>query len=218
MSVIKRCPSPGLNIRWRKDNSVADYLPLKPNDSEPYPVIPITGVGDMFRSVYDTDLNGIVDRVDRVEISEVTNLQDIINDLYNQGGGGGDGSREIITVTNNGGDSFKPGQIVAQNGTMYVNGRSIPPRHRILGLAVEASEPGDQLKIQLSGYIRLSTEAWDEVTGTVGGLAINGRYFAGSDGHMTITPPTLAPEYLVKIGHSLNTTDFLIDLDIAIRL
>lgn len=217
MSIIKGGGgSPGLKIWFRKDQSVADYIPLTPNPDQPPPVIPVTGAGDMFQAIYDKNLNGRADRVDYVEISEVNNLQDVINDLYNQGGG--DGGKEIVTVTNNGGDTFKPGQPVAQNNTMYVSGRSVPPRHRILGLALEDSAPGEQLKIQLSGYIRLPTVVWDEVTDSIGGLAIDGKYFVNSNGMLSTTAPSNAPEYLIKIGHSINTTDFLIDLDIAIRL
>lgn len=217
MSVVKgKCSSPALKIYYKKDQSVADYIPLAPNPGETPPVIPITGVGDMFRSVYDQDVNGRVDRVDRVEISEVTNLQQILNDLANQGGG--EGGKEIVTVTNNGGDTFKPGHPVAQNGTMYVIGRSVPPRQRILGLALEESAPGSQLKIQLSGFFNLPAVVWDEVTGTTGGLAINGTYFVNNNSQLSVVAPTAAPEYLIKIGHSINPTDFLIDLDIAIRL
>lgn len=216
MSVIRRSPTPGLKIRFRKDKSIADYIPLNPNPNEPHPVIPITGVGDMFRSVYDQDTNGRVDRVDYVEIDEVENLQEIINDLYNQGGSGG--GKEIVTVTNNGGDTFLPGSPVAQNGTVYSLGRSTPPRHRLLGLAVEESAPGAQLKIQLSGYMILPTASWDLVTGTVGGLSLNGTYFVDSNSKLSVVAPAQPPEYLIKMGQSINPTTFLIDLDIAIKL
>lgn len=216
MAVIKgSCRNPSLKIFYRKDQSVADYIPLHPNPDEPTPVIPITGVGDMFRAVYDKDNNGRVDRVDYVEISEVNNLQQVLNDLANQTGEGG---KEIVTVTNNGGDTFKPGHPVAQNGTVYAIGRSVPPRQRILGLAIEPSEPGQPLKIQLSGFIQLPTHVWDEVTDSVGGLAHNGTYFVNRESQLTVNAPTASPEYLIKIGHSISPTDFLIDLDIAVRL
>ena len=216
MAVIKRSPSPGLKIHFRKDTSVADYIPLNPNPDEPHPVIPITGAGDMFRAIYDTNVNGRADRVDRVEINEVTNLQDILNDLANQGGG--EGGKEVVSVTNNGGDTFLAGSPVAQNGTAYVLGRSVPPRHRLLGLALEPSAPGEQLKIQLSGFIQLPTSTWDAVTGSVGGLSHDGMYFINSLSQLTLVPPTTEPEYLVKMGRSISPTNFLIDLDITIKL
>lgn len=217
MSIIKgKSLSPKLKISFRKDLSVADYIPLSPNVDEPPPVIPITGAGDMFRAVYDKDANGVVDRVDYVEIKEVNNLQEILNDLANQGGGSG--GKEIVSVTNNGGDTFKPGHPVAQNGTVYVIGRSVPPRNRILGLALEESAPGEQLKIQLSGLLTLPAASWDEVTDSVGGLSHEGTYFVNSQSQLTLNAPTTSPEYLIKIGHSISPTNFLIDLDIAIKL
>lgn len=97
-------------------------------------------------------------------------------------------------------------------------GRGTPPRHRLLGLAVEESAPGDQLKIQLSGYMILPTTSWDIVTGTVGGLSHNGTYFVDSNSKLSVVAPTQSPEYLIKMGQSINPTTFLIDLDIAIKL
>ena len=208
--------SPGLKIWFRKDISRADYIPLNPNPGQPVPVIPIQGVGDMFRAVYDQNLNGRSDRVDYVEIGEVNNLQNVINDLYNQGGGGG--GKEVVTVTNNGGDFIRAGAPVCQNGLTYMIGRSTPPRNRVLGLAVEDSTPGDMLKIQLSGLFQLPAASWDLVTDSVGGLSPNGSYFVNSSAQLSLVAPTLPPEYLLKIGHAVNNTDFLIDLDISIKL
>lgn len=170
----------------------------------------------MFKAVYDQNNNGRVDRVDQVLISEVDGLQQALNDLANQGGGSG--GKEIVSVTNNGGDTFVPGMPVAQNGTVYVAGRSVPPRTRILGLAVEDSIPGSQLKIQLSGYFHLPPNSWDAVTNLIGGLAGGQTYYVDSAGKLSIVPPAAAPEYMVKIGHAINQSDFLIDLDVAIKL
>lgn len=209
------CSDP-LTIRYRKDQSVADYIPLNPNPDTPHPIIPVTGAGDMFRAVYDQDANGVVDTVDAVTIQKVSGLQDIINDLYNQGGG--EGGKEIVTVTNNGPDIFMPGQPVAKFGEMYIAGSSIAPGHRVIGLATGISAPGDTIRIQTAGLLTLPATSWDEVTGTVGGLGHGHYYYANNEKKLSIVPPAGEPEYLVKIGIALNTTDFLIDLDFAVKL
>lgn len=203
-------------IKYDIDKSSSDYVPLPENPDVPVPVIPITGYGDMFKSVYDQNSNGKADWADNIPISGVVNLQDKLNELSNQGGSGV--SKEIITVTNNGGNTFKPGSPVAQNSTTYISGSSLPPRQRIIGLAVNDSAPGDELKIQLSGYMILPTTAWDEVTGTDGGLVVGRSYFIDDSGNLSLDAPTEAPEYLIKIGYSSTPTTFLIDLDIAVKL
>lgn len=203
-------------IKYKEDASQVGYLPLRPNPSVPPPVIPITGVGDMFRSVYDQNGNGVPDSADNVTITNVAGLQDALNDLANQGGGGGGGS--IISVTNSGSDTFSPGIPVCKIGSMYMIGSSVSPRHNILGLAVDISGPGDQLKIQSGGIIQLSPENWDIVTGQVGGLSTNAIYYVNSLSRVSPDAPTLSPEYLVKIGVALNNTELLIDLDLIIRL
>lgn len=209
------CNDP-LIIRYRKDQSVSDYVPLNPNPEAPHPIIPITGAGDMFRAVYDQDANGIVDTVDRVTIQKVDGLQDIINDLYNQGGG--DGGKEVVTITNNGPDIFMPGTPVAKFGEMYIAGSSIAPGHRVIGLATNVAAPGDSVRVQTSGLIILPATSWDDVTGNVGGLGHGHLYYVNSDRKLSIVAPSGNPEYLVKIGIALNTTDFLIDLDFAVKL
>lgn len=218
MSVVKgNNPTPNLKISFRKDISISEYIPLPPNPGEPNPVIPVTGVGDMFRAVYDKDNNNVVDRVDAVEINEVAGLRDILNDLANQTGTGG-GGKEIITVTNNGSTTFLPGSPVAWTGTQYMLGTSVAPRHKIIGLATEYAAPGDAFKVQLSGFLILPTENWDAVTGTVGGLGHSGNYFVNISSQLTLNPPTSTPEYLIKIGQAISPTTLLIDLDMLIKL
>ncbi|USV40967.1 hypothetical protein [Xanthomonas phage BUDD] len=218
--VIGKVPSGNVCIRYREDASSTDFLPLQPNPSEPPIVIPIEGSGDMFRAIYDKDANGVVDTADEVPVSHIPGLQDTINDIYNQigSGGGGGGSSQVIFVTNTGGETFLPGMPVCKVGNSYLRARSTGPRQTCLGLAVEASNPGEQLKIQQAGLFTLSPENWDLVTNQVGGLATTMFYYVNIDSQLTMTPPTDFPEYLVKVGYALNNTDFLIDLDLSIKL
>ena len=203
-------------IKYREDASRADYLPLNPNPDQPHPVIPITGVGDMYRAVYDQNNNGTVDTADSITIPKVVGLQDALNDLANQGGGGGGGS--IVSVTNTGSETFLPGSPVCKVGATYLIGRSTAPRHNILGIAVEASPPGEQLRIQTGGIFQLSPENWDLVTGSVGGLIPNAFYYVNSLSQVTATAPTSEPDYLIKLGVALNNTELLVDLDLIIKL
>lgn len=217
--VIGTCFSPTVKIKYKQDVSSADYLPLQPNDSDQPIIIPIEGTGDMFRAVYDQNLNGVVDSADSVPVANVPGLQDTINDIYNQiGSGSGGGGTSVIFVTNTGGETFLPGTPVCKVGSSYLRARSTGPRQNCLGLAVEASNPGEQLKIQQSGLMTLSPENWDLVTTQVGGLATTMFYYVNENSALTVDAPTDFPFYLVKVGYALNNTDFLIDLDLSIKL
>jgi len=216
--VIGKNFSPTVKIDYRQDTSSADYLPLRPNPAEPHIVIPVEGSGDMFRAIYDTDLDGEVDTANSVPVANVPGLQDTINDLYNQIGTGGTGGNAYINVTNTGGEVFLPGTPVCKVGESYLKARSTGPRQNCLGLAVDASAPGEQLKIQKAGLMSMSTTNWDLITSEVGGLSTSMFYYVDQNSKLSVTAPTEFPFYLVKIGYALNNTDFLIDLDLSIKL
>jgi hypothetical protein len=218
--VIGKVFSPTVKIDYRQDSSSTDFLPLQPNPSEPPIIIPVEGTGDMFKSVYDRDNDGVVDTADEVAIGDVPGLQATLNDLYNQigSGGGSGGGNSVLFVTNTGGEAFLPGTPVCKVGTSYLRAKSTGPRQNCLGLAMEASSPGEQLKIQQSGLMTMSPENWDLVTDQVGGLATTMFYYVNDVAKLSTEAPTDFPYYLVKVGYALNNTDFLIDLDLSIKL
>jgi len=219
--VVGKIPTPTVKICYKKDSSSSDFLPLQPNPAEPPILIPVEGAGDMFRAVYDKDGNGKVDTADFVPMANVPGLQATLNDIYNQigsGGAGGGSSNSFLHVTNTGGEVFLPGMPVCKVGESYLRARSTAPRHQCLGLAVEASSPGEQLKIQQSGLMVMSPENWDLVSGEVGGLSTGMHYYVDAGSKITLNAPTEFPHYLIKIGYALNNTDFLIDLDLSIKL
>lgn len=219
MSVVRGLGRGGnLKIDYRKDLSVAEYVPLPPNPETPNPVIPITGAGDMFKAVYDTDNDGVVDNVETVEMSQVVGLQQTITDILNNGGGGGGANPQFIYVLNNGGDSIYPGQPICKSNDLFRAGNSLEPRQRIIGLAADYSSPGTQLKIQTAGLMSYPPIAWDIATDSVGGLANGLGYYVDSAGKLTTQAPENSPEFLIKVGIALNNTDLLIDLDLAIKL
>lgn len=209
-----------VKIDYKQDASSSDFLPLRPNPAEPPIVIPVEGTGDMFRAIYDIDLNGVVDTADQIGMSDVPGLQAALNDLANQigqGGGGGGGS-SVIVVTNTGGETFLPGMPVCKVGPSYLRAKSTAPRHNCLGLAVEASSPGEQLKIQQSGLMSMTPQNWDLVTDQIGGLPTSMFFYVNDVSKLTPDAPTDFPYYLVKVGYALNNSDFLIDLDLSIKL
>jgi hypothetical protein len=216
--VIGKVFSPTVKIDYRQDSSSSDFLPLQPNPNEPPIIIPVEGAGDMFRAIYDHDNNGVVDTADEVAIGDVPGLQATLNDLYNQIGTGGTGGNSILYVTNTGGEAFLPGMPVCKVGSAYLRAKSTGPRQNCLGLAVDASSPGEQLKIQQSGLMTMSPENWDLVTDQIGGLADTMFYYVNDVAKLSTSAPTDFPFYLVKVGCALNNTDFLIDLDLSIKL
>lgn len=205
-------------IDYSRDASRSDYLPLPPTPQDTLIVIPVeTNGGDMLRAVYDPDFDGRVEQVESVEMSQVVGLDQALQDLANQGGGGGPNT-SFIFVNNNGGQFIKVGQPICKNGTEIQVAKSLAPYHVVLGLAAEDSIPGSQLKIQTSGVMVLPAIGWDDVTDSVGGLANGSQYFIDVMGKLTTQSPENSPEYRINVGIALNSTSLLIDLDLAVKL
>jgi hypothetical protein len=212
---------PGLEIDYSQNRSNSGYVPLQPNPGDPVTTIPVTGVGDMYKAIYDQNNNNVVDNVDAVGIPQVTGLQQVLIDLENQIGSGspGTGTPNIITILNSGTDSFIPGRPVCklQDGTVMI-GSALEPYQRVIGLAVEDTLPGQMLKVQVSGIMSLTVSQWENVTNIFGGLQAGPLYYVSAASWITPVVTTNRPEWLIKVGQGINTTDLLIDLDLSVKL
>jgi hypothetical protein len=74
--------------------------------------------------------------------------------------------------------------------------------------------------VGVSGILTATTAQWDAVTGQVGGLTFNTRYYlsAATSGLLTITAPTTTGNYVVEIGQALSTTEMSINIKKRILL
>jgi hypothetical protein len=79
----------------------------------------------------------------------------------------------------------------------------------IIGLVAQTSiTNGVAGNIQLNGPLAATTGQWDAVTGQVGGLTFNTKYYlsAATAGLLTTTPPSTAGQYVCEVGTALSTT------------
>lgn len=211
----------GLKVSYEKDGVIGFVIPPEPNIDDPIQSFPPNeptgaGQGDMLREVYDKDGNGIVDRVDRVEIEEVVGLRPELDKIAADAAAAATG--KVMTVLNNGPDYILPGHPVALHLDVYYRATSEAPKHKLVGIAVSGAEPGSFMRIQDSGLLKLPELVWDDVLETVGGLALNGSYYLSPNGTITVTPPSESPHYLVKVGYAASRTELYVDPDIVVKL
>lgn len=84
---------------------------------------------------------------------------------------------------------------------------------RVIGLASTPGVAGHRTNIQSQGVLTLTADQWDAVTGESGGLTRGVPYYlsAGADGgRLTQIAPTIAEDFVVRVGIALSSTDFLI--------
>ena len=137
-----------LGICWKKDASNTDYLPKPANPDDPHIVIPITGVGDMFRAIYDTNQNGIVDRVDKVLISEVEGLQDILDSITQPA------DRNLVQrVVDQPTSALKVVSEQLPSGIHPTNPNIQNDALSVLGITVQSGSVGETINVQIGGKI-----------------------------------------------------------------
>ncbi len=74
--------------------------------------------------------------------------------------------------------------------------------------------------ITIDGIQTATTAEWDAVTGQVGGLTFNARYYldAATAGNLTTVAPTVAGQSVVPIGIALSTVDLKVEIGDPILL
>jgi len=91
----------------------------------------------------------------------------------------------------------------------------------VVGLVKDASiSPSGSGAILTSGVLSATTEQWDAVAGTTGGLDAGTIYYldAATAGKITDTAPTTVGQYVVKIGVAISTTELKLDIEPDILL
>lgn len=75
------------------------------------------------------------------------------------------------------------------------------------GVVIDVNQDATVVRFQTDGLVVLPTEAWDEVTGSSGGLQYGVPYYVGTTlGSLTTTPPTTPGTSRVQVGIALNPT------------
>ena len=127
----------------------------------------------------------------------------------------------IITKTNNSGGAMVIGQAVFVSGVnadlAQANAQSTI---RVAGLILTGGANLASVDILADGILTATTGEWDAVTGDTGGLTPGSDYFlsAGTGGGLTLTAPTAAGEFVVRVGHAVSTTELEIEVQQPIKL
>lgn len=193
--------SSGLKIRYDNDVSSTDQLPLPPNPNTPLPVIGITGSGDMLKSVYDKDDNGVVDTVDSVPISAVENLQPTLDYLEQQS----QGKYELLLEA---GQDISALRILYQSGSKcyYLDPTNDNQVLGLIGLSISSASTGEIVRIQ-----QQSSPLTDSSQNQSKGLV-----FVGPNGTLTQQYPESGQE--IVVGFSPSPTTINITFDEPIKL
>lgn len=106
--------------------------------------------------------------------------------------------------------AIPPGAAVARIGGGYVLAdKALPDRWNVVGIYIGDTDVpvADELQPRVEGVVTMTALQWDDVLGTVGGLATGLTYFLDTAGVLSVTPPTTVGEYNVAVGLALSATD-----------
>ena len=83
--------------------------------------------------------------------------------------------------------------------------------------SIAASETG---AIITDGFLTATTEQWDAVAGTTGGLAAGTKYYLDPDtaGKITSTAPTTVGDFVCPVGTAISTVAIKIDIEETVLL
>ena len=115
-----------------------------------------------------------------------------------------------VDLTNDEVDDVPPGTPVyvdAPDGFKRAQADA-PATGRVFGLAVATVNSGDSGIVQTGGVLELTTDEWDAICGTEGGLAFNVPYYldAAVAGMLTATPPSLTGEVVQQVIVGISPT------------
>ena len=91
----------------------------------------------------------------------------------------------------------------------------------VLGLVKDASiAAAASGNVLLDGVLTATTDQWDAVAGTTGGLTPGAVYFlsAATAGLLTATAPSTAGQFVVRVGKALSATKMDLTLMAPIKL
>jgi hypothetical protein len=82
-----------------------------------------------------------------------------------------------------------------------------------VGVTPDGGVNGDDTTVQFIGVVKLTTEQWDAVAGTSGGLSGGTLYYVSqaSPGFLTDVAPTTG-QSSIQVGSALNATDLLLTI------
>jgi hypothetical protein len=130
---------------------------------------------------------------------------------------------DVVSMTNANAGSIVIGApvYVSAAGAVDLGKADAAATVQLLGLvrdtSITTSESGN---IQTDGVLTASTDQWDAVVGTTGGLAAGAVYYLSeaTAGLLTATAPTTAGQFVVRVGVALSTVALDITIEPPIKL
>lgn len=163
---------------------------------------------------------------DPYDIADIPALASAVTGGGSGGGTPGDGNI-TRSYTNNDTFSLLPGAPVFATGVGTMGGASgIQSRRACLGVVASTDTvyPGSSALVLVEGTQVLTTQQWDAVCGTLGGLIRGSKYYLDftNPGKLKLSPDVNNPPsnllYLVSIGYALSPTELKLEIQPAIRI
>lgn len=131
--------------------------------------------------------------------------------------------QEILNLTNGNAAPIVIGApvYISTNDTVDLAKADASGTTKAIGLVNQASiSTSSAGSIKTSGVLTATTEQWDAVAGTTGGLTAGTTYYlsAGTAGLITDAAPTTVGQYVVAIGEAISTTELKLNIEKPILL
>ena len=138
-------------------------------------------------------------------------------------GANGASGVDAITLTNDNAGSIVICQATytKANGHVDLAQANAVGTKEVLGLVLDVTIPSANAgQIQFDGILAANTADWDNVTGNSGGLTPGAVYFLsdGVPGGLTVSAPTVAGNYVARVGKAVSATQMNIKIQTPIKL
>lgn len=119
------------------------------------------------------------------------------------------------------GAAFAPGQpgfVVLATGLAGLSRGNAAGTAPVAGIAVQAAAIGDPVYLRYSGPVTLTTDQWDAIAGTEGGLVVNDYYYVSSAaaGFLTSTKPSAGGTFATAVGLAIAAGTLLVGQHVAV--
>lgn len=190
---------PGPEIDWDDDGSSTTHLPLRPNPQDPVTVIPVLGYGDMFKSQYDTNNNGVVDSADSIELNNVIGLRDELDAMD---------SSATTLIANRALSGHRIVKDIGSGKMDYADSTVENDAFLVVGMITSAYAMNAVGVVLSTGLVVEPSWSW-----TVGAPV-----FLTTNGMLTQTPPAAPDAFSMQVATAVSTTSVRLNIERPIFL
>lgn len=139
--------------------------------------------------------------------------QKVVGDTWQEMTGGGSGPSSVFTAPNGESSTIVAGTPIAIVSSFAMRGlASSQVLALITGIAIVDAGPTLPLSILTQGPLTMSESAWDEITGSIGGLVPDAVYYLDGTppGRLTTTPPSASGASITEVGQAVSSTTMIV--------